>query len=388
MRQAYGAFLAGCLAVAPCALAGPDDDASLAYRAETMADAGRRSQQQGEPAPRVFGGIQMGFLADWRNDAPEDEDDLTHGFLIRRAKLGVEKRYGDLHYRVNGNFSRGSDVFVLEDAWVGAQAGDFLIRAGQFKPPFVYEESVEWHNQLAVERSSTADFFSQDRSQGIEFQYDPEMDFRAKFAATDGIRTPNSDFNAQGEADFAFTGRVDWMLRGHWDTVEDFTSEYGGDEALRFGLSAHHQVAGRTGGRTSRTDVWAATADAQWERNGLSLFGSVVLLQADAVDAGFDLLDVGFVGQAGYRYNARNEIFGRAEILIADDRPNTGSEDQVVFTAGYNHYFDASARFTADIMYLTTETEQTLIRGDTRQGFLRDRGSPQVVFRVAFQFLF
>jgi hypothetical protein len=389
MRKALGVITATCLAVAPCALAGPDDDMALAQRAEAMADRDLRRQEQGEAGPRLFGGIQTWYLVDWRNDAPDGEDDVTHGFVMRRVKLGVEKDFGDLHYRVNGLFSRGSEGFFLEDAWAGVQAGDFLIRAGQFKVPFVYEENVLWHDQLAAERSYTAEFFRQGYSQGIEFQYDAQDAFRAKFAATDGFLTANSDFDARGEADFAFTGRADWMLRGDWDAVDDFTSEFGGPEALRVGVAAHHQVAGRTGGFTDRTDVWAATADAQWERNGLSLYGAFIVLKADAKDAGFDLVDLGVVGQVGYRYNRRNEVFGRVDAIVADDRPRTLSEDQIILTAGYNHYLDgASARFTADVLYFATETGNTLVAGSTRQGFLRDEGSPQIVLRLALQFLF
>ena len=389
MRKARGIVIAACLAAAPGALAGPDDDVALAARAEAMADRELRSQEQGRAAPRLFGGIQTWYVVDWRNDAPDDEDNVTHGFAMRRVKLGVEKDFGDLRYRVNGWFSRATDDFFLEDAWAGVQAGDFLIRAGQFKVPFVYEENVLWHDQLAAERSYTAEFFRQGYSQGVEFQYDPQHDFRAKFAATDGFRTQNSDFDARGEADFAFTGRLDWMLRGDWSTADDFTSEFGGPEALRIGVSGHHQVAGRTGGRTDRTDVWAGTIDAQWERNGLSVFGAFILVQADAKDAGFDLVDLGLVGQVGYRYDRRNEIFGRIDTIIGDDRPRTPSEDQIIVTAGYNHYFDgASARFTADALYFATETGNTLVAGSTRQGFLRDEGAPQIVLRLTVQFLF
>lgn len=389
MRKACGTVIAACLAAAPCALAGPEEDVALAARAEAMADQELRRQEQGAGGPTIFGGIQTWFVADWRNDAPGDEDDVTHGFIMRRVKLGVEKQHGDLRYRVNGLFSRGSDEIFLEDAWVGMEAGDFLIRAGQFKLPFVYEESVLWHNQLSAERSFTAEFFGQRYSQGVEFLYNPSSDFRAKFAFSDGLRTANSDFDARGEADYALTARGDWMLRGDWDEVDDFTSEYGGDEALRIGVSGHHQVAGRTGGFTSRTDIFAGTVDAQWERNGLSLFGALIVLYADAKDQRFDLTDLGFVGQGSYRYDRRNEIFGRFEALITDDRPSSLSEDQIILTGGYNHYLDgAGAKFTAEVMYLATETSQTLVTGSTRQGFLIDEGAPQIVLRLAVQFLF
>src|SRR5690606_25001445 len=138
-------------------------------------------------------------------------------------------------YHVQGAFSRSSDEFFLEDSWVATEAGDFLIRVGQFKPPFIYEENVKWHDQLAAERSNATTFFTQGYSQGIEFQYDTRQNFRSKLALTDGIRTPNFDFDQANEADIAFTGRLDYLLRGDWDTVTDFTSEYGGAEALRIG---------------------------------------------------------------------------------------------------------------------------------------------------------
>ena len=101
------------------------------------------------------------------------------------------------------------------------------------------------------------------------------------------------------------------------------------------------------------------------------------------------MIDLGLVGQVGYRYNERNEVFGRVDTVIAGDRPAETDDDQLVFTAGYNHYFDgARAKFTTDFSYFTAETLNTPFPADTGQGFLRDNGSPQLVLRIAVQLVF
>jgi hypothetical protein len=102
-----------------------------------------------------------------------------------------------------------------------------------------------------------------------------------------------------------------------------------------------------------------------------------------------EIVDVGLIGQAGFRYDERNEIFGRIDSVIADVRPAMTDDNQLVFTIGYNHYFDgAAARFTTDFLYFATQTTATPFPADTGQGFLRDNGEPQILLRVALQFVF
>ncbi len=389
MRRAGLIAVLGSIGLAPCARGGPDGDLAAAYQAELLAERALRAQEQGAGGPQIFGGLQMWYVADLRSEAPGDDEDLTIGFVMRRVKLGVQERTGDWEYRINAQFSRGVDFMFLEDAWIGYNAGgNILIRAGQFKLPYLWEESVEWYNQLAAERSPTADFFSQHYSQGIEFVWDPPENYRGRFAVSDGVRTSNTEFNSFTENDIAFTGRLDWMPRGNWELIEDFTSESSGAEALRFGVAAHFQTAGRTGGGSPRSELRSAAVDAQWERSGWSLYAAVNVQDGELKDQGVHVTDAGVVAQAGYRYDERNEVFGRIDSLIPEERPS-GSDPQVVFTAGYNRYFDLpGARFTADIMYFVTEVNQSLAGGDTGQGFLPDDGSPQIVLRLAVQFIF
>lgn len=388
MRRAGLIAVLGSIGLAPCARGGPDGDLAAAYQAELLAERALRAQGQGAGGPQIFGGIQMWYAANLRSEAPGDDEDLTIGFVMRRVKLGVEQRTGDWEYRINALFSRGNDFTFLEDAWVGYNAGaNILVRAGQFKLPFLWEENVEWYNQLAAERSTTTDFFSQGYSQGIEFAWDPQENYRGRFAISDGLRSSNTDFDSFSENDYGFTGRLDWMPRGGWELVEDFTSELGGGEALRFGGAAHFQSAGRTGGGAIPIDIFSFTVDAQWERNGWSLFGAAVVQDGERRSDGLELTDAGVIAQAGYRYDERNEIFGRIDALLPEDR--AGVDPQFVITGGYNRYFDVpGARFTADVMYFVTEVNNALARGDTGQGYLPDDGSPQIALRLAVQFIF
>lgn len=95
----------------------------------------------------------------------EDRSSLDDKVLARRARLGVEGKYGDWAFEAEYDFS-GDGAF--KDAYVdykGWQAADIAI--GQFKVPFGLEEQISSKSITFIERSLPSDAFAPSRRRGI-----------------------------------------------------------------------------------------------------------------------------------------------------------------------------------------------------------------------------
>ena len=238
-----------------------DYSASLAN--DVVGDAAGRTSLLGGGAATVrpFVQTQLRYVVNSRDMVGPMEEDTATGFQARRTKVGVEGEVERFTYRVNGAFDRDGGAFVLEDAFFAWELDDnWSGQAGQFKLPFLREESISSTKQLAAERSITNEFFNQDRSQGIMFTFTDE-NFRFFGAFSDGFGTANSDFTSGAEADYAFTARGDWKDEGDWTAFEDFTN-LGGTDAGMVGVAGHWQDGGSTFG-TMDTQLFALTADWQ-----------------------------------------------------------------------------------------------------------------------------
>ena len=383
------AVIAGAsLGLAHGALAQSQVDQSRAYQAEMMRDADARSSYaQGDLSPTLFGQIQIRYTANSRDDAGLDEE-FTHGFSNRRTKIGARGGNDQWAYKVNGGFSRAGGGFSLEDAFVDYTVNEnWMVKVGQFKLPLFYEESMSSKRQLAADRSLSNEMFNQDRSQGIMATWDNLENFRVQVAASDGVATANTDFDSDSEADYGFSGRVDWK-DGDWRDLDDFTSEPNGNQALRVGVFGHFQDGGSTGGFTEDVQVWVGGVDAQWEKAGWSAFASAAWIHSD-VDMGDEADDFAFVLQGGYRFDQQDEVFARGSVVLLDDRTGFDLEDQIELLVGYNHYFDGHAtKFTVDAGVFLEPTNDTLLPRDTSVGILPAAGDPQFVVRAQLQVLF
>jgi hypothetical protein len=384
------AVIAGAtLGLAHGALAQSEVDQSRAYQAEMMRDTDARSSYaQSDLSPTLWGQIQIRYTANSRDNAAGGDEDFTHGFSNRRTKIGAEGGNDQWAYKVNGGFNRAGGAFALEDAWVDYTVNDnWIVKVGQFKLPLFYEESTSSSKQLAADRSLANEMFNQDRSQGIMATWDNGQNFRVQIAASDGAGTANTDFDSADEADYGFTGRVDWK-DGDWRDLSDFTSEANGNQALRIGGFAHFQDGGSTGGFTNDTQVWVAGADVQWERAGWSAFASAAWIHSEP-DGGDEADDLAFVVQGGYRFDQQDEIFARGSMVLLDDRTGLDVEDQIEILVGYNHYFDGHAtKFTVDAGVFLEPTNDTIRARDTSVGILPADGDPQLVLRAQLQVLF
>ncbi len=374
-------------------------DEARSFAAETRSDASRATLSQGAATgPQIFGRLQFQYNITLIDEpVPASGEDYATGFQNRRARLGAKGEVGEFDYYLQGNFSTDGGGFTLLDYYVTTPVpgmeDDAKLKFGQFKAPFLYEELVSSGSQLAVDRSFVNSYFSQGRSQGISFIYagNEDDDYKVEINFSDGFNTANTGFASTSEADFSIGGRFDYKVSGAWSDFKDFTATQGQEQALRFGGAIFYQMGDGTyalgTGATTELDLLSITADGQWESNGVSVYGAFIFSDADFGAAG-DMSDVGFIAQAGYRFDENNEVFGRFDYLIADA---SGVDDFSSLTFGYNHYIygDQSAKFTADVFFVFESNSMTYFAGgNPGQGLLPDSGDPQAGIRTQFQLSF
>ena len=403
-------------------------DRADAYRAELMADAAGRTSllaggggagfekgkvtihdDSGANTLWIGGTVQFRYSADFRDDSGVgDEEDFTHGFSSRRTRLRFGGSIWDksLTYLIQLDTSRSTGEVGLVDAF-GQYKWDngVALKWGQYKLPFLREESVSDTSQLAVDYSVMHTVFTQSRSQGIELSYDAgNVRFAGDFS--DGIRTANTDFNNNAEADFALTGRVDWMFAGdNWKRFDDYTSWRGSDYAGMIGAAVHYQDGGDTGGidstgaadGTNDRTLFMATVDTQIEGNGWNL-ASAVVYRSDENDESSDqdaFSDWGLLVQGGVFVADQVETFLRYDVIFMDgDRTAApdGEDSFHTLTAGANCYVSPDShavKVSGQVMYFfnpTTDIE--ILSPSTTTPLLADSEDGQVSAVVQVQVVF
>lgn len=384
------------LTLAAPGLAG-DGDAHTA--AALAADAAARTAlaipQAEKFTVNVTGQIQ--FRSIWNQRADNlVEEDTTLGFQTRRTKLEVGgKIISDAWgYKVVGAFERDGGAFVLEDAFGSYKLNDsWTLMWGQFKLPFMREESLSSKYQLAADRSVMNEVFNQDRSQGIQAGFQSET-LRFAGAFSDGFNTDNTDFTSGMEADFAGTARLEWKWAGDWKQFGDFTNFRGGKYGFggMAGGAVHWQSGGETGG-TADMDMFSATADVGVEGDGWNAFAAVVYRNIEPA-GGSDLTDWGAMAQGGIFVSPQTELFGRFDMIFPDS-DRAGDDEFSTLTLGLNHYFapeSHAAKFTVDLQYfMDTPTDSLMPSGSTGRGIgllTDDTDDGQWAVRAQMQILF
>jgi len=377
-------------------------DHARAYAAENQGEAYSNASAQGAGGgPEFYGLLQFNYFFNIQSDG--GEEDFADGFQINRARLGAKGNIDAIEYNFMADFIDGGGDFRLLDYYldipVPGYEEDATIRAGQFKLPFLYEKSVSPQHQLAADRSIVNSLFGQGRSQGLMLTYagNPEDDYKVQAAFSDGFNTDNTSFVDPAEADYSIGGRFDYKVMGAWEDFDDFTALPGQERSLRAGAAVFYQQGGDTtsvgpmGNTTTlNRQITSVTADVQYEEDGISAFGAFVLQDSEGGDVLDDATDLAFMGQAGYRFDQNNEVFGRFTYILADSEMTSGAdfEDIPVLTAGYNHYVfgDNSAKFTADVVIVFETINDTFFApGDTRLALISDSDDPQVAIRTQFQ---
>ena len=329
---------------------------------------------------------QTRYLAVFRDDRPDDADDFTHGFQMRRARINASGSVWDknLTFKIEGEFHRNGGDFHLLDAWACyTWDSGVAIRFGQLKPFLQREDNVSDVYQLTAERSALNSVFGQNRTQGIEVSVVRE---RFRFFGTffDGMNALNSEFDSPAESDFAVSCRVDYMFSGNsWKRFDDHTSFRGSEYAGMIGGGVVWQCGGETGG-TFDEDIFQCTADVTVEGDGWNVFACGVWRNTDTPGGSFN--DYGFLAQGGYFITEQCELFARYDVIVPDEGDNFNTA-----TVGVNYYVSPNShavKVTGNVSWYFDPVSQTpILNTSTGLPLLADMAGDQVAFCMQVQLI-
>lgn len=300
---------------------------------------------------RIGGQIQLrGVTSVFTDDDASDNAD-EFGFQVARAKLVFDGHVADprLTYHLKLSAKKDSGKQTLEEVTVGYDlGGGFGVVVGRNKLPFLRSELVSFTKQLAVDRSSTTEFFTLDRAEKVQLNYKGDW-FRGAVAFSDGGDTDASDFG-EDPVEFAFTGRADLKLAGSWSQSKDITAWPDDEMGLFLGVAGHHENGDGNNGRDY--DYSAYTLDALFNYRGGSVLAAFThgFVDGDRNDGIDNRQPFGILVEGGYHITRKLEPFARWEYLDPDA---AGSTPLQLVTAGANYYFRKhNVKFTADVVYL------------------------------------
>ena len=274
-------------------------------------------------------------------------------------------------YSANNIVGSVEEIFVQKDFGNG-----MMLRAGQFKAPFIREELVSSASQLTVERSLVNDVFSTKFAQGLQAEFGGRAgeQWRATVFYGDGLRAnassvPSSatanaggysgsyttSFN-QNTTNWAFAGRVEYLGAGNWRQMRDLNSYIGDDKGWMIGLGAMGQSLrpSNEGTQTASTtdSMWGVTADLTVHLGGATFYAAGIYrdvqLAGNVATRGGGTSDSmgqwGAVVQGGYFLNSEIELFARYEIGSTDTdkfrvaEPGVELESNGIVTVGLNYF--------------------------------------------------
>jgi hypothetical protein len=404
---------------------------------DVLADAGTRDSLQGSGATagwnkdqggfflaspsgdfklNIKGQIQFRWAFNHRDNqgitspSPAFKEDVW-GFENRRTKLAFTGFVVDPSWsyevqlvmnRTPGSVSSGSQTFSsgnivgsVENIWIQKDFGNgIMVRAGQFKTPFLREELVSSSAQLAVERSLVSDVFSTKFGQGIQAEFGGRAGEQWKALAFygDGLRAnatsvPTSVTSAAGgyaggyttpfstnATNWAFAGRLEYLGAGNWKSMRDFNSYRGEEMGWMIGLGGMGQSLRPTteGTQTASTtdSMWGVTADFTMNFGGASFFAYGVYrdvqLAGNVATRGGGTSDSmgqwGAVVQGGYFITNEVELYARYELGDTDTDKfrvaDTGIDLQSnsIVTLGLNYFVGGNKdiKWTSDFGYAFT----------------------------------
>ncbi len=343
--------------------------------------------QQGRHELEITGWTQLRFTYAYGHGEGGAPDTNESGFSLRRTRLTFQGSLydGQFGFKITNSFSRNTGSSSLSDAYMTVRLADHIeLRAGQFKLPFMREELTSAKRLMATDRSIVNDVFGQGRSQGIEISAQGES-VRGAVAYSDGFDSANTDFDA-APAQWAVTGRVEWLAMGDWRSFRQFTSSRGSELSAMFGAAANFQESPDAPGMPSLY-MFSWTVDGGLQGNGFSLFASASGRVSQETNATYH--DYGWVAQASMYATDHIEPFVRFDMVIPDsDRP--GDDPFNTLAIGANWYIHGQAiKLTVDGQYFFDDAaDNDLVNPTTTQGLLAGAGSGSFAVRAQFQFVF
>lgn len=334
--------------------------------------------------------MQQRFILNWQDDEAA-EDTTRYGFENTRSRFMLSGHVvnPDWFYRVDINVGSGDDAqndnrTGVGNAYLGHDYGNgWKVMMGSMVLPFMREQLVEPHHQLAVERSIVNYAFTTGYGDGLAVQYAGDQ-FHVTGMFSDGFDTGQTiwSLGPPVHAEYAFTVRGEVLLSGNWDQFKDFTSMPGSETGVMLGAAIHYEK-GEFGTTASETEFLFLTGDVSVELGGVSLFGAFVYADTDTEGAAENPSPWAIVAQAGFYLNDTWELFGRLEWTD----PDTEADETVVLTAGVNKYFSGhNMKWTTDIGF----GFDSVVGPANVTGWRTDFGDSdeQVVLRTQWQLLF
>ena len=310
--------------------------------------------------------MQQRFVWNNQDDGGTAIDEDRYGFENTRTKFILSGNVvnQDWIYKVEINVGSpdaarlGDSRAGTGDAYLGYKYKDGLtILLGTMNAPLLREELVDSRYQLAVERSTLNYLFTGGRVDGIALDWMGDQ-FHLTGAFSDGVGSPAFTGGSASQtawsapdADFAFTGRVEFLASGTWDQFSDFTSPAGDEQGIMIGGAIHYETIGDDFGLPD-TDVLILTADVSAEFGGANVYAAWIYTDIDLLGL-VDLNPWGFLVQGGVALNDDWEAFARYELADFDV---AGVEDLSLITFGVTRYFAGhNAKWTTDVGIGTDE---------------------------------
>ena len=391
-------------------------DGGAALERELLSDAGARASfQSGATAGHdgkfflaspdgafrlnVGGLVQFRYNMNFRDTTAPDED-FTNGFNTRRTKLIFDGSvYDEIDFYIQAAFASSGGTMTLDQAYATHKfENGMAVRWGQFKLPFLHEESTSDKYQLAAERSLVNKVFTQDYSQGVQLSYEGDQ-FRVLGAVSDGFSSLNTAYYSPAEADFAVTARAEMRLGdASWKNFSDYTSFRGGPTGALVGAAVHWETFGSTGNTdtfagtpATGMDMLSYTVDASYEGGGWNLAGAFVGRTIDP-DGGTSMDDFGALVQGGVFVAEQAELFARWDAIFPDSSYAAGNDFNTV-TFGGNYYFfpgSHAAKFTADVQwYLDDQAGSgSIVKSSEGIGLAPASTDDQFAIRLQMQMIF
>lgn len=293
---------------------------------------------------KIGGQLQVRAVYNTQDESPVDDD--RYGFEIRRAKLFFTGFVVDptWEYAVEVDASRSNGAFTLgENGWIQKNLGNgWYVLAGQFKPPFLREETISSRRLLTVERSLVNSQFTAGTAQGVLLTHRADR-WRAGASFTDGRNSRNTPWE-QEDAEYAFTARFDWLAMGDWKAVEDDIAFGDLEPALLFGAAVlYQQDEFGTGNNLPPPDFNNAeneslglTADVTAKFQRISLAAAVVYESIRSNGPAEDLDQLALVLRGGVFVADDLELYAMFEW---GDLDMPGVDDLTVVTLGATKYW-------------------------------------------------
>jgi phosphate-selective porin OprO and OprP len=305
----------------------------------------------------LSGQIDFRYIYNNQDDTVARPDEDEGGFQTRRLKVKFDGHISSpkIGYHVQLARDSGSSAgdIILEEYNVSHQINDNLqVAAGLMKLPFLREELVSSTRQLAVERSTTNEFFTLNRAEGVRLRYG-DGPLLINVMVSDGANSELSEFDAD-QAEVAVTARADYLVQGERSQLDDFTGWSGEGQALNIGGAYHMEYGDGRNGGTSDYSAW--TVDAQWENGPLNVFAAWTTASIDPdSSSGTDRDMDGFVVQGGVHIVPdKFEVFARWAYIDGDI---SGEDEFDACTVGVNYYINGHrTKLTADVIWLNADT--------------------------------